>query len=77
MEDETTPQEDVIAAPVTTDATAPAPVAPKRKKIKRNVASGQLHILATFNNTIVSFTDPRGWRINKLQCWCLWFQERF
>lgn len=32
----------------------------KRKKNKRNVASGQVHVLATFNNTIVTFTDPNG-----------------
>jgi small subunit ribosomal protein S11 len=32
----------------------------KRKKAKRTVASGQVHVLATFNNTIVSFTDGSG-----------------
>lgn len=32
----------------------------KKKKAKRSVPSGQLHILATFNNTIVTFTDPQG-----------------
>ena len=30
------------------------------KKIKRTLSSGQVHILATFNNTIVTVTDPRG-----------------
>jgi small subunit ribosomal protein S11 len=30
------------------------------KKIKRTLASGQVHILATFNNTIVTVTDPGG-----------------
>jgi small subunit ribosomal protein S11 len=34
--------------------------APKRKKAKRSVASGQVHVLATFNNTIVTFTDSKG-----------------
>jgi small subunit ribosomal protein S11 len=34
--------------------------APKKKKAKRTVATGQLHISATFNNTIVTFTDPQG-----------------
>lgn len=34
--------------------------APKRKKAKRTVASGQVHVLATFNNTIVTFTDTNG-----------------
>lgn len=32
----------------------------KKKKAKRSVPSGQMHILATFNNTIVTFTDPNG-----------------
>jgi small subunit ribosomal protein S11 len=34
--------------------------AARRRKIKRSVASGQMHIQATFNNTIVTFTDDRG-----------------
>lgn len=33
---------------------------PKKKKAKRSVAYGQVHILATFNNTIVAFTDANG-----------------
>lgn len=33
---------------------------PKRKKAKRTVASGQVHVLATFNNTIITFTDTNG-----------------
>lgn len=32
----------------------------KRKKAKRSVASGQLHVQATFNNTIVTLTDAQG-----------------
>ena len=32
----------------------------KKKKAKRSVPTGQVHILATFNNTIVSFTDANG-----------------
>lgn len=31
-----------------------------RKKQRRSVPSGQLHIQATFNNTIVSFSDKKG-----------------
>jgi small subunit ribosomal protein S11 len=34
--------------------------APKRKKAKRSVPSGQVHVQATFNNTIITFTDPKG-----------------
>lgn len=33
---------------------------PKRKKAKRSVPTGQMHIQASFNNTIVTFTDPKG-----------------
>ena len=32
----------------------------RRRKIKRTVASGQMHVQATFNNTIITFTDERG-----------------
>ena len=31
-----------------------------RKKDKKNIAVGQAHIKSTFNNTIVSITDPSG-----------------
>ena len=31
-----------------------------RKKITKNVPKGIAHILATFNNTIVTITDPSG-----------------
>lgn len=48
----------------TTETTAkPAQVTtstPKRKKAKRNVTVGQAHVLATFNNTIITFTDTNG-----------------
>jgi len=30
------------------------------KKAKRTLSSGQVHIFATFNNTIVTVTDPQG-----------------
>lgn len=32
----------------------------KKKKAKRTVAAGQVHVSATFNNTIITFTDPQG-----------------
>jgi small subunit ribosomal protein S11 len=31
-----------------------------RKKARRNVAAGVVHIKATFNNTIISITDTKG-----------------
>lgn len=34
--------------------------ATRRKKTRRSVAKGQVHILATFNNTIISITDDAG-----------------
>jgi len=37
---------------------AAAPV--KRKKAKRNVPTGQIHVLSTFNNTIITVTDEKG-----------------
>ncbi len=43
------------------EATTTTPTtAPKRKKAKRNVPSGQVHVYATFNNTIITFTDSSG-----------------
>ena len=35
-------------------------MAKKQKKIRRNVVRGIAHIKATFNNTIVTITDPAG-----------------
>jgi small subunit ribosomal protein S11 len=39
---------------------AEATTTPKKKKSKRSVAAGQLHVQATFNNTIVTLTDANG-----------------
>lgn len=44
-------------------AKAPAKTAKKKafkKREKRNVPTGVVHVQATFNNTIVTFTDPIG-----------------
>jgi small subunit ribosomal protein S11 len=46
-----------MAEAQTTTATKPTA---KRKKAKRSVPSGQVHVLATFNNTIITFTDNSG-----------------
>jgi ribosomal protein S11 len=32
----------------------------KKKRNARSVPAGQLHIQATFNNTIITFTDKKG-----------------
>lgn len=37
----------------------------KKKKIKKHVASGIIHVHATFNNTIITITDTQGNTI----CW--------
>ena len=47
--------------PVKEAAAKPAPKKIKaRKKDKKNVAFGHAYIKSTFNNTIVSITDPAG-----------------
>lgn len=54
---------DVVAVaenPAGKDAADEAKPKPKKRKTKRSVPSGQLHVLATFNNTIVTFTDNSG-----------------
>lgn len=53
----TTTPEETVAAVAEQPAAAPAP---RRKKLKRAVPVGQVHILATFNNTIVTVTDQKG-----------------
>ena len=42
------------------DTTAATTATTKKKKTRRTVPSGQVHILATFNNTIITFTDAKG-----------------
>ena len=52
-----------MAEEVTTTTTAPAEAPAKktsRKKQRRAVPAGQMHIQASFNNTIVTFTDKKG-----------------
>lgn len=41
-------------------AEAKKPATRTKKKAKRSVPRGQMHIKATFNNTIISFTDTKG-----------------
>ncbi len=42
------------------EARTGAAVAAKKKKVKKNVPVGIAHVHATFNNTIVTITDPAG-----------------
>ena len=32
----------------------------KAKKVKKNIPNGLVYIQATFNNTLITFTDPHG-----------------
>jgi small subunit ribosomal protein S11 len=41
-------------------ATAAAAPAPRRRRTRRSVPEGVAHVHATFNNTIVTITDPQG-----------------
>ncbi len=45
---------------VTSSSPAPATAPARKRKSKRSVPVGQMHVLATFNNTIVTFTDSNG-----------------
>lgn len=51
---------EVTEATADTVATETPKAAPKKRKARRSVPVGQVHILATFNNTIVTFTDTKG-----------------
>jgi small subunit ribosomal protein S11 len=31
-----------------------------KKKVRKNIAAGEAHIFATFNNTVITITDPGG-----------------
>jgi small subunit ribosomal protein S11 len=42
------------------EATTTQSTTPKKKKSKRSVPSGQVHVYASFNNTIITFADPQG-----------------
>jgi small subunit ribosomal protein S11 len=51
--------QDKPAATAAAAGAAPA-AAPRRRKVRRMVPEGVAHIHATFNNTIVTITDPQG-----------------
>ena len=45
-----------------------------KKKVAKNVTSGIVHVLATFNNTIVTITDKRGNAIVWASCGSVGFK---
>jgi small subunit ribosomal protein S11 len=47
------------AAPKTV-ATPDAPASKSRKKVKRQISDGIVHVYSSFNNTIVTITDVQG-----------------
>lgn len=51
----------VSAEPVAKEATAAEKKRVyKKKKVRKHVASGIVHVQSTFNNTMITFTDPTG-----------------
>jgi small subunit ribosomal protein S11 len=59
--DETTEATETTEAPAISETgAADAPARAKRKKNRRTVTTGQIHVLATFNNTIITITDDKG-----------------
>jgi small subunit ribosomal protein S11 len=52
--------EAVADAPVAEATEGEATPKPRKKKNRRTVSSGQIHVLATFNNTIITVTDDKG-----------------
>lgn len=52
--------EDTTNTTTVAEAEAPKKAPARKKKTARSVPAGQLHIQATFNNTIVSFSDKKG-----------------
>lgn len=56
----TTTAEEKPEAPAKEEASVKKPAARRGKKAKRSVPHGQMHVLATFNNTIITFSDTKG-----------------
>lgn len=54
---QTTPVEEVTKP---AESTAAKPATKKKKKSKRNVPFGTVHVMSSFNNTIVTVTDQSG-----------------
>lgn len=61
-EEETTKTKETADKPETKEPSSEkTPAAkPRKKKVKRSVPKVHVHVLASFNNTIVTITDPSG-----------------
>ena len=60
MAEEDIKQEPTVSEPAPATVEDEPKASPKKKKAKRSVAAGQIHILASFNNTIVTVSDQNG-----------------
>ncbi len=45
-----------------------------KRKVKKNIARGIVHIKATFNNTLITFSDPEGAVICSASAGCVGFK---
>ena len=39
-----------------------------KKKVKKNITSGEVHVNSTFNNTIITITDAQGNTVSWSSC---------
>lgn len=60
MAEDTTNKPETTTATAEAEAPAATEVKARKKKSKRPLPAGQLHIKATFNNTIITITDKSG-----------------
>ena len=66
--DKDAPAKDKKAGAPDAEGAAAEKVAPRKKRERRVVPRGAAHIKASFNNTIISLTDPAG---NVIGAWQL------
>jgi small subunit ribosomal protein S11 len=60
VEENQAPVAEAPADAVAEGAPVEATPKPRKKKARRSVSEGQIHVLATFNNTIITVTDTKG-----------------
>jgi small subunit ribosomal protein S11 len=61
IEENTAPTAEAAADAPAAEAAASEPTPkPRKKKNRRTVSDGHIHVLATFNNTIITVTDQSG-----------------
>jgi len=45
-----------------------------KKKVKKNIEHGVAHIVSSFNNTVITITDPTGATVSSVSCGCMGFK---